>query len=231
MCIAQENPSTDALHLKTTKSDDGATTIAVTFGNQLFTRFIPDQYGKPVFYPIATPNGIRVTRSWPLEKNAAGDPIKSGIADDHPHHKSLWFAHEVNGLDFWTEKDGAILSEQIRVDKNKLIAKSNWTAKDKTVVCQDNTVYTFGQSKIGREVDGHVKSFRANWIDAQIKMIASDTDLEFKDTKEGFFAIRTHPDLRLRPDPKRGVEEVFGHAVNSAEAKPTKHCGGRWRNG
>ena len=103
-------------------------------------------------------------------------------------------------LDFWTEKDGAILNDQIRVDENKLIAKSNWTAKDKAVVCQDNTVYTFGQSEIGREVEGQAKSFRANWIDAQIKMIASDTDLEFKDTKEGFFAIRTHPDLRLTPD-------------------------------
>lgn len=40
-------------------------------------------------------------------------------------------------------------------------------------------------------------------------------NIQFDDTKEGLFAIRTHPDLRLTSSPKRGVEEVFGSAINS----------------
>ena len=216
-CMAQVNPSTSVPHLETTKSKDGTTLIAVTFDNKPFTQFIADGYDKPVFYPIVTPNGVSVTRSWPLETDSDGNPIKAGIADDHPHHKSLWFAHEVNGLDFWTEKDGAILNDELRIDDNRLSVKSNWTAKDGTVVCQDDTVYTFGQTKIDQEIDGHAKSFRVNWIDAKIKILASDTDIKFKDTKEGFFAIRTHPDLRLTPDPKRGVKQVYGHALNSEQ--------------
>ena len=217
LCIAQEKPSTSVPLLKATKSKDGTTSISVTFNDRLFARFIADRYDKPVFYPIATPNGVNVTRSWPLETDSDGKPIKAGIADDHPHHKSLWFAHEINGLDFWTEKDGTILNDELRIEENRLLVESNWTAKDGTVVCQDDTVYKFGQTEIDQEIKGHAQLSRANWIDAEIKIHASDADIKFKDTKEGFFAIRTHPDLRLTPDPKRGVKQVFGHAVNSAK--------------
>ena len=39
--------------------------------------------------------------------------------------------------------------------------------------------------------------------------------MTFPAFKDGFFGIRTHPDLRLTANPKHGVKEVFGQAVNS----------------
>lgn len=44
---------------------------------------------------------------------------------------------------------------------------------------------------------------------------ATNGDIQFDDTKEGLFAIRTHPDLRLTASPKHGVDQVYGTAINS----------------
>jgi hypothetical protein len=46
-------------------------------------------------------------------------------------------------------------------------------------------------------------------------MHATNMDLHFKEYKDGFVGIRTHPDLRLNPNPKYGVHKVYGNALNS----------------
>ena len=39
-----------------------------------------------------------MTRNWPMKDLPDED-------HDHPHHRSLWFAHgAVNGQDFWSEQ-------------------------------------------------------------------------------------------------------------------------------
>jgi len=50
-------------------------------------------------------------------------------------------------------------------------------------------------------------------LDAKIKFIASHGDFTFDDTKEGLFAIRTHPGFRIKP--AKG-SELKGTAKNSA---------------
>jgi hypothetical protein len=46
------------------------------------------------------PTGEPVIRHWPVKEAENG-------ARDHPHHRSLWFAHgDVNGHDFWGESEG-----------------------------------------------------------------------------------------------------------------------------
>ena len=46
-------------------------------------------------------------------------------------------------------------------------------------------------------------------------MHASHGDLTFSEYKDGFVGLRTHPHLRPKPNPGKGVQEVFGQAVNS----------------
>src|SRR4051812_4717742 len=42
---------------------------------------------KPYLWPVVAPNGVPVTRAWPMEKG------KTGETTDHVHQKSVWFCH------------------------------------------------------------------------------------------------------------------------------------------
>jgi Methane oxygenase PmoA len=128
----------------------------------------------------------------------------AGEADDHPHHKSVWFAHgDVNGVDFWSEK-GSIKTTRVIVDeKARSVRLENiWQSGEKRI-CRDETTCSFGGTSFTR------------WIDFKITIFANESELLFGDTKEGLWAIRTRPGLQLTPDPKNGVVEVFGKASNS----------------
>ncbi len=47
-------------------------------------------------HPLTTPFGVKVTRSYPVEKSAEEEPV------DHPHQKGLWIGVErLRGMDFW----------------------------------------------------------------------------------------------------------------------------------
>ena len=76
---------------------------------------------KPFLYPVLAPDGVPVTRAWPIEKGLPGE-----ATTDHVHQKSVWFCHgdvipegidlkikttdrAGKGVDFWSEakdKDG-----------------------------------------------------------------------------------------------------------------------------
>src|SRR5688572_4698295 len=55
-------------------------------GNQLITKFQYGDWTRPIFYPVLSPTGFRLTRGFPMEK-FAGETV------DHPHQKSAWFTH------------------------------------------------------------------------------------------------------------------------------------------
>jgi hypothetical protein len=189
--------SSSVLQVSFAETDDR---VDVMLGGDVFTRFVKRGYDKPILYPIYGPGQIGMTRNWPMQEGVVGE------AHDHPHHKSMWFAHVVNDIDFWTEADGSIVVESVELDADhsRLISKSNWLRKeDGSVVCTDSTIFQFGGDDASR------------WIDATITVSASHGDLTFLDTKEGTFALRTHPDLRLSSNPKDGVLKVWGSAVNS----------------
>ena len=183
----------------TIQSDDDQVTVKI--GDELFTRLLIRKYDKPILYPINGPGQIGMTRNWPMQPDVEGD------AHDHPHHKSMWFSHEINGVDFWAEKGG--ITKVLAIDtksggKNSFRTSSFWVRKDngKTMLT-DLTTYRFDFDE------------KSRWIDLEVALSASHGDVTFDDTKEGTFAIRTHPDLRLSANPKQGVEEVFGSALNS----------------
>lgn len=173
--------------------------IEVKIGDQLFTRFLTKDETKPTFYPVLGPGQTPMTRSYPLAKSP-------GEAKDHPHHKSIWLGHEVNGLDLWANRDGVIkVSGVAEIDQanDSFSVVTQWHRKsDDSVICTVECQYAFGWDESAR------------WIDATFQFKATDGDLTFNDTKEGMFAIRTHPNLRLNAA-KEFKGAPTGHAVNS----------------
>ena len=175
-------------------------------GDRLFTELELARYRKPVLYPIIGPGGIPMTRNHPMKQDIPGE------ADDHPHHKSLWFAHgDVNGVSFWHEKGSIevdpakpVIVKQAADGKPCSISfHTLWKAPGGRIVCTDDTTISFV------EVSGGLA------IDWDTTVHASHGELTFGDTKEGTMAIRTHPSLRLENEPDRGVATANGRAVNS----------------
>lgn len=191
--------TTDSPKIITLIEQPATKSIDVRIGEDLFTTYQYGEASKPFLHPVLGPNQIRMTRDFPIKKS-------KGEANDHPHHKSIWIGHEVNGLDFWSNKGGNIKVKHpptIDADTNSFIANSSWVTLDGKTICTDETKWTFGFND------------RSRWIDCDFSLIASEGRIEINDTKEGTVAIRTHPDLRLKPDEKRGVKKVFGKAFNS----------------
>ena len=191
----------DASAIVTLQTHDNK--IDVKVDGELFTTFDYASYDKPILYPIYSPGQIAMTRDWPMKQDTKGE------SHDHPHHKSMWIAHEINGVDFWAEKGGSVKTQSVESNfvgepSNVFRANSNWVKKsDGKTLLSDQSTYWFGGDKTSR------------WINCLVKYQATHGDFQFDDTKEGLFAIRTHPNLRLTSKPKAGVTEVFGKAINS----------------
>ena len=171
--------------------------IEVQMADQPFTTVHTAGFTKPILYPLYAPGQVPMTRSWPMEQ-------RPGEPHDHPHHKSVWFAHgNVNGSDFWYDK-AKIEVAGIAVDeaKSQVVLETRWL-QDAREIATDRTVLKFGFDTRGR------------WVDWEMTVKAGKEPLVFGDTKEGTFAVRTHPDLQLTPNPKDNVPEVFGRALNS----------------
>ena len=142
-----------------------------------------------------------MSRDWPM-KNVPGEE------HDHPHHRSLWYAHgEINGQDFWSESDkaGKTVHQKFELIEsgaevgifrsvNKLVGN------DGKVVCLDERTYRFYNRSDQR------------LFDFDITIHASEGPVTFGDTKEGTLAIRLAESMRLKgPKGKAGQ----GHIVNS----------------
>ena len=197
--VNAKDPESGDLPVKLTNTGEE---VKVKIGGERFTDFDYRGYGKPILYPIYGPGQVGMTRNWPMKEGVKGE------AHDHPHHKSMWISHEISGVDFWGESAGKVITENVELDfvgqKNVLRSTSVWRKKsDDTPMLTDQTTFWFGGDEESR------------WIDCLIVFQANYGDIQFDDTKEGLFAIRTHPDLRLTAAPNRGVDEVFGTAVNS----------------
>lgn len=75
--------------------------IRIEIDGELFTEYRFRGGPKPYLLPIRGADGTPLTRDVPM----AAVP---GEERDHPHHRSLWFAHgAVNGHEFWSERSTA----------------------------------------------------------------------------------------------------------------------------
>jgi hypothetical protein len=172
----------------------GEDRLVIRVGDELFAEYRYLQDPQPVIFPLNAPGGIPMTRSYPLAE-------AEGEAHDHPHHRSLWFAHgDVNGVDFWSLAPGhgsivhtGRLTEVLPRGKTARIRLDfEWRDPEGTVLLKDRRTTLFGAEDDQR------------WIDFEVALTAVAEEVTFGDTKEGTFALRSNPELRLEGPVAKG---------------------------
>src|SRR5215212_4902665 len=169
--------------------------VDVLYNGKLLTAYCYyDSIMKPFLYPINTLDGITITRGYPIAP-------RQGDRTDHPHHVGMWMNYEsVNGLDFWnnstaipaekkdkygTIKHDKILQQVINKDKASLTVTANWMRPDGKIILKEKTTYDFA-----------IKN-NEFFIDRTTTLTALDIPVEFKDVKDGFFAMRVARELEM----------------------------------
>ena len=147
----------------------------------------------PFLWPVLGPGGVEVTRAYPMIEGRAGE------SSDHPHHTSLWFAHgDVNGSDFWHDRDGARIvpaGEVVVVEDDgaaRVTSRHRWVTGEDVELLEEARTMTFRDLEGGRTID----------LDLGLTALA---DVTFGDTKEGTFALRLHPALRPKGEVAAGT--------------------------
>ena len=176
-------------------------TIQVTIGKKPFTvyYFGPDT-AKAYLQPLRDPNGIVVTRGFPI-----GDTIPAAHQHDRglePHQRDMYFGHgNINGYDFWAEQVflkyygkgypdnfGRMVFRKIDemrggATSGTIRATFDLEGPDRKEFARETQEFTFRGEKGSRT------------IDAKIVIHASHGPVTFGDTKEGSFALRLAPEL------------------------------------
>lgn len=167
--------------------------VRVRIDGQLFTEYVGKGAQRPYLYPLIGPSGANLTRPYPMEK---------GGAEDHPHHRSFWFAHgAVNGVDFWA--DGSKHGRQehqnvsdLRVAGNQasFTAATRWVNASGEPVLEDSRQIAIEAREDGSRV-----------VDFTIRLKAAHGPVRFGDTKEGTFALRLCPSLSIQGEGAQGA--------------------------
>jgi hypothetical protein len=135
----------------------------------------------PCVFPLHAVGETLVTRGFPIAPGPDDDR-------DHPHHRSLWFAHgDVGGVDFWHGK-GRIetLGFEVALPATSFASiqlSLVWRAGDGAELLRERRRYTFHAERGLR------------WVDAEHALEPASSDVVFGDTKEGTFALRIAPTL------------------------------------
>ena len=184
--------------------------IEVRIGGEFFAKYNFNKLSQPILWPVQGPGDIRMLRDYPLKKGTPGE------ANDHPHHRAIFIGHQgMNGANFWhnqyknsgTVEHLKVIETRSGQDRALIKTLNAWKDNQGKIIGADTRTLTFHGDDIARTMD------------LEIKMHATHRDLVFEAFKDGFVGIRTHPDLRLTPKPKHGVEKVFGEARNSEGLK------------
>ena len=169
-----------------------AARVDIYIGKSLFASY---HYGigvhKPIFHPLLSPKGHRLTRAYPME---------FGIPDehyDHWHHEGISFTYgNLNGVDFWSKLPGGRDrpgSGRIRHtgftrpedgQKGVMETTSDWIAPSGKVLLKQDSRMTIEAGP--------------GWgtLDLRFTLTAQEQRVTFNDTKEGMMAIRVAPELR-----------------------------------
>jgi hypothetical protein len=189
--------------------------VRVEVGGQLFTEYVyADGASRPYCYPILAPDGMGLTRDFPMKKT-------EGEETDHPWHRSVYFAHSyMNNVDFWNEgkgdagrspeiKGNQVHETLVAVESGKvgsLHTRSRWVDPSGKLICTDDRQLRFGGNAEGR------------YIDYEITLHAlPDTPLLMGDNKDGTMAVRVAQWMTmLRKNAKTGKEVGGnGHIVDA----------------
>ena len=193
--------------------------VRVEIGGKLFTELRHGDSPHVYYWPLIGPDGVKVTRAWPMEKVA-------GEEQDHPHHRSMWFSHgQVNGVDFWGEDAsykgapkhpvGKIVLDKVIAakgggDSGVVTTSQKWVAPDGSV-----PVTSLQTLRV------HDRPESERMFDFETTLTAGGKDVTFGDTKEGTFAVRIAESMRLKQPKAPGA----GHIVNSEGLRDDKVWG------
>lgn len=189
------------------KSANGA---RIEVDGKLVTEYCTKDPNRVYYWPLIGPNGVRMTRSWPMEE-------VPGEEHDHPHQRSFWFGHaDVNGVDYWAEPAsfggnpphpmGRVVHEDyIRLengpDRGVLSTSQKWIEPDGSSPVMSVQTLRVYQRPEGGQI-----------IDCELTFYAGDKPVVFGDTKEAGLALRIAESMRLKQPKGPGA----GHLVNSA---------------
>lgn len=191
LVFAQCN-SNAVIELKANKAEKR---VDVMIEGKLFTSYIyPEEIKKPVLWPVMSPAGNMLTRSFPLI-------YKEGDRSDHPHHVGVWLNYgDVNGLDFWNNSEaiapekrdgyGTIFHRSVEkvesgLGSALLICSSDWKSSDQTILLEEQSSFTF------------LAGEKIRIIDRSTTLRAVIDEVKFTDNKEGMFAVRVARELEL----------------------------------
>lgn len=177
------------------ESQEAGDVIHVTWKEQPFASVHLQAEPRPFIHPLYGPGGIALTRGYPMLEGVAGE------AEDHPHHQSFWFAHgDVNGFDFWHGKghdERMVWNGDYAIDNSsescRIKSGYDWTVDESTVICTEQRELSFAG-------DGDTRT-----IDVVVTLTAGSEPLVLGDTKEGSFALRLHPALRVEGEVATGT--------------------------
>ena len=193
------------------KVNEAEKKVDVLVDGKLFTSYIyPEVIKKPVLWPVISPAGNMLTRSYPLVN-------KEGDRSDHPHHVGIWLNYgDVNGLDFWNnseaidpeKRDGYGTIYHRSVDRAEggrgsavLETSAVWESPDHAEMLGEHTAFTITAKDRLRIID------RATTLTALID------EVKFRDNKEGMFAIRVARELELPSDEPTELTDARGNVT------------------
>jgi hypothetical protein len=186
--------------------------LRIEINGGLFSEYFFKDVPRPYFYPVIGPENALMTRNWPMKTTPNEE-------HDHPHHRSLWFAHgKVNGHDFWSEERnfGKIVHEGFSEvksgrDSGTIKSRDNWITADGKLICTDDRTFRlYTPTQPSEQV-----------FDFEVTLHASEGPLVLGDTKEGTMAIRLAETMRLKGNLGQG------HIVNSAGVRDGEAWGKR----
>jgi hypothetical protein len=212
----------------------GETDVAFYAGDQLVTKYVfggtvQDEKGtgtkplaKPYFYPLVAPNGVSLTRDWPMKRGTPGETT------DHFHQKSAWFCHgdvipdgielktrtadkHVRGVDFWSEQPGHGRIVCVKVDDPvdtflntvNVFTTNEWLTPDEDVILNEARLISFSRT-------------RTSYTLQVVSILTTPCGVTFGDTKEGSFGVRIRDDFALTY--KDGTGVVTSSSGKSAKA-------------
>lgn len=182
--------------------------VDVVIDGKLFTSYIyPDDIKKPVLWPIMSPAGNMLTRSFPMVN-------KPGDRTDHPHHVGVWLNYgNVNGFDFWNNSEaippekrdgyGTIYHQSVdKIESGKgeaiLLTTSLWKTPDGKTLLEDHTGFKF------------TATGKLRIIDRTTTLKALVDEVKFTDNKEGMFGMRVARELELPSDKPTKLMDSHG---------------------
>jgi hypothetical protein len=206
-----------ASEVKLTRLDDR---VRVEMEGALFTEYIFTGAKRPYLYPVLAADGTPLTRDFPMKRQGGED-------QDHPHHRSLWFAHsDVNGVDFWNEDDAGSRRPKGQIVHEALVetasgpvgvirARNRWVAPDGSIYCTDERTLRFSGSGQNRAIDFEV-TLRA----------PANAAVLFNDNKDGVLALRLAQWLNM-PRAKDTKRKFTGGDATIVTAKADRN-GAAW---